>query len=206
MKQHSRPMHGVFTGAFLYERGRMTALFPGDNLSIASDINNSGQLTGTALAPSGRLEAFIRYGDSTIFLGGLRPGGSVGSYGLAINERGQVVGYANTSTAWRAFLYSDGVMTDLGTLSNRTDSFALDINGAGTVVGYASTNYERSLAVVYQDGVMHDLNNLTRGRFGHTLETANAIDEAGQIAVTGRSRTTGLLRAFLLTPIAKSSR
>jgi probable HAF family extracellular repeat protein len=66
-------------------------------------------------------------------LGGMR------SYATAINNSGQVVGYADTSAsnndeARHAFLYSGGTMSDLGALGG-IGSRANGINDLGQVVG-----------------------------------------------------------------------
>ena len=54
---------------------------------------------------------------------------------LGINDRGQVVGASGTASgSQHAFLWQDGVMTDLGTLGG-IDSVALGINDRGQVVG-----------------------------------------------------------------------
>src|SRR5262249_52144976 len=54
-----------------------------------------------------------------------------------LNDAGQVVGSSITASyARHAYLYQDGVMTDLGTLGG-TNSEARKINDAGQVVGYA---------------------------------------------------------------------
>jgi probable HAF family extracellular repeat protein len=58
------------------------------------------------------------------------------SVAAGLNDRGQVVGWSTTASgAAHAFLYSGGVMTDLGTLPGRTHSRALGINNRGQVVG-----------------------------------------------------------------------
>src|SRR5688572_21563339 len=67
-------------------------------------------------------------------------GGTI-SYAQALNEAGQVVGYAYTAgnAGAHAFVWdSAGGMTDLGTLGG-FESLPQAINEAGQVVGYAYT-------------------------------------------------------------------
>ena len=59
---------------------------------------------------------------------GTLPGDKISS-AVAINDRGQVVGAAGpTPMTGHAFLYSDGAMTDLGTLGGAVGSWASGIN------------------------------------------------------------------------------
>jgi probable HAF family extracellular repeat protein len=69
-----------------------------------------------------------------------------------INKSGQIVG----TSANHAFLWSNGVMTDLGTLGGSV-SMAYSINDNGVVVGEAATSSGEMHAFVWQNGAMKDL-------------------------------------------------
>ena len=101
----------------------------GSRESIASGINNSGQVVGYNYFGA----AFLYQNGQMIDLGGL--GGTPDTHPADINDRGQVVGTASTPDGTgHAFLYQDGHMTDLGTLGG-TSSSAWGINDSGQVVG-----------------------------------------------------------------------
>jgi probable HAF family extracellular repeat protein len=69
-------------------------------------------------------------------------GADKNSWAWGINMRGQVVGQSFGGVLPRAFLYQDGVMTDLNTLIQPSSSLHLvlanDINDRGEIVGFAT--------------------------------------------------------------------
>jgi probable HAF family extracellular repeat protein len=95
-----------------------------------------------------------------------------------INDRGQVVGYSNTTTgAIHAFLWEDGTMTDLGTLPGGIQSQAYAINSRGQIVGGGSDASGDMRAVRWEDSTIVDLGTLPGGRLSQAL----AINNRGQV-------------------------
>jgi probable HAF family extracellular repeat protein len=111
----------------------------GGDYSIGLGLNNAGQVTGwsNASAPAYVVHAFLYSNGQMTDLGTL--GGSQ-SFGSGINNAGQVTGYAALPLSMpsdpyavsvnHAFLYSNGQMTDLGTLDG-SFSIGNSINNAG---------------------------------------------------------------------------
>src|SRR5687768_4111336 len=84
--------------------------------------------------------------------------GGASSRATDINEAGEVVGVAkNAAGQDRAFIWRNGVMTDLGTLGG-TLSQASAMNNVGGVVGMSAASGAEPLApFVWRDGVMSGL-------------------------------------------------
>lgn len=121
---------------------------PGYTGGEALDINNTGQIVGAVLDSSstGNPQAFL-YSSSTGMIGlGFLPG-SDSTLAHSINDNGQVVGTATYYTdEGRAFVYADGVMTDLnyltvGLSSGVTLFEALGINDSGQIIANGSDGH-----------------------------------------------------------------
>ena len=121
----------------------------------------------------------------TLDLGTL-PGGDF-SRANDINSRGQIVGESSTAiTSNHAFLFTDGVMIDLGVLPGVSNPFAGSsanaINDRGQVVGYSSASNNGPVhAFLFSNGLMRDLGTLG-GIFTFGDSVAVDINEAGHVA------------------------
>jgi probable HAF family extracellular repeat protein len=200
--------------AFLWQGGVVTEIGDfGGGSSVATDINNAGQVVGSALTTVvGSLgpvyHAFLWQNGVMTDLGvlpGLEESGAA-----AINSLGQIVGSSDrtdpetyTVTSY-SFLYSDGVMTTLPVPSS--ESYAGDINDSGQVVGTmrAGNGVGPWRAYLYSDGVVTDLNSLIPAGSGLHLYSATAINNAGQI-VGYAYDAAAHYHAFLLTPTSTDS-
>ncbi|HEY9638265.1 MAG TPA: hypothetical protein V6D14_33050 [Coleofasciculaceae cyanobacterium] len=127
--------------------------------------------------------------------------GGTNSYASGINDAGQVVGYAATTSGVsgdrHAFLWENGTMKDLGAPANYFAE-AGHINDRGQVVGIVYNRVDHYFAALWERGKLKDLNSLIPANSGWELIRAEDINKKGQIVGWGFFNGQG--RAFLLTP------
>jgi probable HAF family extracellular repeat protein len=194
----------------IWENGKIQQLptFPGDPDGGANAITDKGQVVGWSgdcyTGSTSSLHALLWQKGTVTNLGSL--GGTLYNNAIGINDKGQVTGgsdlpgdtnfFAGPFSTVHAFLWQNGVITDLGTLPGDAQSFGLSINNKGQVVGGFI-----SRAFLWQNGVMTDLNTLVPGPPFSPLYLLVAwdINDRGEIAGLGLA-STGEQHAFLAIP------
>lgn len=173
------------------------------NVTGATGIDDKGQIVGGATynavvdsacgdenGGEACNHAFLWAGGKMTSLGTLGGVSSLGnsfSIANAINAREQVVGFSfarvtdpNNPGAPQvhAFLWSRGVMTDLGTLPRPLNTYAqaLGINGRGQIVGESGNRDGAGHPFFWSKGVMTDI-----GTLGGPHGVANALNNKGQV-------------------------
>ena len=158
--------------AFLYRGGAFTDLsaLPPLNAgtvrrSSTTGINGQGDAVGSWTDAAGE-HAFL-YSDGVITdIGALSSATTpADTRAIGINSRGQIAGTSRLppgagpgSNAWpHAFLYDQGVMTDLGTLPGYEWSQAVAMNDAGDVVGTAHMGNHAVSCFIYSDGTLKNM-------------------------------------------------
>jgi probable HAF family extracellular repeat protein len=190
-------------------------------LTECSALNNSGQVTGASapdLVTPPHAFVYTPGNNSTAAtmndLGGLQGGDQ--SFGLSINDAGDVAGWATTcgDSCWHAFVYhpakpgTASAMIDLGTLPNGSDgpsSTAYGINNSGQVVGSSGVGTSMQVdGFLYDGSAMFDLNTLIPPSAWMscfvTLTKGDAINDSGTILADGTNSCTGVQHVYLLQP------
>jgi probable HAF family extracellular repeat protein len=176
---------GLAAGAFCQTYPFYTVVDLGPN-TIATAINDSGQVTGFSSATN---QGFIYSNGVMVALPSFPGTTSVQSVALGINKSGAVTGDVQSPCCddigleTRAFLYREGVMTDLGTLGGMF-TIGNGINDTAQITGYSFLSASSSAlfhAFLYSNGTMTDL-----GAQGDIGSVGTAINNSGQI--TGFNR------------------
>jgi probable HAF family extracellular repeat protein len=189
----------------------LNGLFPNATASSAADIIDATsrvphrQIVANAFVPikgSGQWRAYLltdqldngfSSGVVVTDLGTLP--GSASAHASAINDVGQIVGVSGSD----AFLWQNGVMSDLGQFNRGTpDPYAINHGGQAVGVDYGTNRNPRAWIWTGSKPIQ-DLNGLIPKRSGWLLQEARGINDSGQIVGDGQGPA-GDARAFLLTP------
>ena len=186
-------------GGFIWEDGIMNEL--GTAGTFPYGINENGQVVGTKnILGATYPYAFIWEGDGLVDLNTKAAGSSWNLlHAHSINNNGEIVGQGIKDGKVPAFLYSNGAVTNLGTLEDNTHSAAQSINEIGQVVGNSYSFEVERKAFLWEQGEMYYLGDLLGLDSGWDyLERASAINNNGYIV--GRGYKDGDQHAFLLIP------
>ena len=184
---------------------------PGHSASAATAINERGDVVGIsgecdqAVGRKSAIDAvkWDHQGRVTR-LGNL--GGDYWHTPMAINDRGEVVGFGNPPNgnfdgdSLRAFYWSEKTgIRDLGRIEGFLSSQALGINGRGQIVGVSCAAICHGL--LWIDLERYILQDLIVPATDDTIWSARSINDAG--IITGRIRVanTGITAPFIATPI-----
>lgn len=160
----------------------------GGSGSLATGINDLGQISGSAVRPDGRVAAVVwQPGGALLELGALP--GHLGSSASGINNLGQVTGYSDVfgdGSRYRAFLWSAATgIQALPLPAPDTGSLGFAINDSGTVAGWVR-GAGNADAATWAAGA--NPQRLPDPYGGSGAGYARAINASGQVA--GRLSTT----------------
>jgi probable HAF family extracellular repeat protein len=189
-------------------------LLGNDTVSVALWMNDKGQAVGASGTCSNTQPPPIAYGSHAILweedgtpvdLGNL--GSTAGNVGLAINNRGEVVGASqlrDDSTPFNGtvgFLWTrQHGMKNLGTLPGDVASGAVAINDAGEIVGISIDPAGNLRAVYWHNGIPVDLNTQVAAGSNLYLLWASDINNRGEITGWGVDTSTGEIHTYLAVP------
>jgi probable HAF family extracellular repeat protein len=184
------------------QRLLLADLAPTGSGSTAFAVNVNGDVTGVSSgfvsSSGGVVRAVVWQGGIVRDIGTL---GGMHSTALALNDLGDVVGWAETPNhSAAAFLWHDGVMRNLKSLAGGVESQSFAVNKLVQVVGSSLNSKGESRAVIWDNGKITDLNDLVRSPPGLVFARARGINNRGQILVEVQTPTDGTTRSFLLTP------
>jgi len=195
------------------------SLISGDTNGAATAINNKGQIVGI----SGICDQAVgRYTakHAVVWNNGIPT--DIGNLGaelwitpMAINQRGDIVGFGATSADdidgnfLRAFFWNhkNGIQQiDPLPIADHVLSQATGLNESGQVVGSSCTVEGACLGFLWQNGVIKDLNdpNVTPG-FNGVIINAQDINDDGEITGRAFDPATGEIRTFLAVPVSEGT-
>jgi probable HAF family extracellular repeat protein len=149
-----------------------------------NSINNALQVAGTNFTTG---NGFLYTNGMQVNLGSFAGAGSTAA---SVNINGQVTGNSRATSANgglpHTFLYSGGVLTDLGTLPGGSESQGNSINNSGQITGWSQTGIGKpTLAFIWSNGTYTNLGPVPGGSDSQGM----AINDSGE--VVGRAFSAG---------------
>jgi len=190
---------------FLWQNGQMTALpMLGGNNGFASDINDAGQIAGTAQTTVTDSQCAPNQTISPVLWanGNAQPqhlptvDKEPDGVAFAINDLGQAVGYSGTCLlALHAVLWENGAATPLDDIKG--GAIAQGINHLGQIAGtIGSPDGITQYAALWQNDANHTLTNL--GTLpGDFAAIGTGINNRGQVVGSTQDSSFHWLRAFI---------
>lgn len=177
---------GGFTNAFAFYGSGATNLTSGSS-SIAGQanaINDAGQIAGTQQIGNQQYATVWTNGVATTV-------GGAGSYGLAINNSGEVGGMLINNGMGNAFVSQNGTVVDLGTFDGGYWSSVYGLNDAGQAAGSGITSNGTFRGFIWTPGIGYSV----LGTLGGANSYAMAINSSG-MAVGTAQVSSGYTHAF----------
>jgi probable HAF family extracellular repeat protein len=175
---------------------------------VAYGINNQGQAVGYSGTCTAANYAVLWENGTATALPDL---GDPGAIAYEINSHGQIVGQGvNSGGVPLAALWENNTATSLGggeLPPGDVASFATSINSQGQAVGSSFNSDEASWShgLLWQNGVMYDLNTLFPASSHLFVVSASNINDSGQIAgmalYTVGPHAYQIVHGFLATPV-----
>jgi probable HAF family extracellular repeat protein len=173
---------------FLWDKGRMIDLGTlGGTYGLAGLLNNRGDVVGYSnLAGDQTSHPFLWRGGKLVDLFTSTIGGSPITANQ-LNDSGEIVGAAAfPSQSYDAYLFRNGVATDLGHLSGDCGSEAWAINSKTQVVAFSfECNGFNTRGFLWENGSAVDLNTLIPPNSSLQVVWPLAINNHGEIAGSG---------------------
>jgi probable HAF family extracellular repeat protein len=206
---------------FLWTNGHMIDLGSlGGTIGFANAMNDRGEVVGQSnLAGDATGHAFYSNGSKMIDLG--TAGGTVG-VAWAINNSGEVVGWTTNTgdQQFVAFVWKNGVRTDLPPLPGDCGSQAFGIDSSGRIVGnsldcrFTFPINGADHVVIWDHGSVIDVNELVSKNASLQIAQVGPLSQAGPGVINDRGEIAGIGvppgvprwqafisgRAFLLIP------
>ena len=183
-------------------------MFPGGEEALA--VNKvSGEVVGigfTSAPINNETHMFTYANGQTVDLGPT----TANVTPIDINDSDVMLVNFTNSLVPHAGLYSNGVWTDLGTLSGAArGTRAVSINSSGQIIGlaegkpiYKPVSTIPTMSCILQNGTWVELNSLipTNSGFNLNLSVPVSINDAGQILIDIKTSSGNYIRNVLLTP------